>query len=342
MTWDAIKNQPVFIGGHRKCGTTVFTSLLDAHKELFVYPSETGFFYKFYPVFLDNKYLEEEKEHRVIESILRSLDEVVTKWIGKEQLPEYSFDQLVFKFQERLNSTVKEPKDYYESVIYAAYCLFSKIKNSNKFWVDKTTSIEIYADVLFDWYPDAKFIHILRDPRDNYGSIKSGWDKRYKYQFDSKERLLQSLIDRALLGMRLAEINHDRYSSRRYLPLRFEDFTSEPGKELKRVCEFLEIDFSKSMLEPTFCGSSWGGNNFENKSFSTLSDENVNKWKSRISEHEAKVIEFYFRDLMTKYNYQLEYSIHEAADAARKHYEWFNYSQPYSIKNNVFYSINNS
>jgi len=205
--------------------------------------------------------------------------------------------------------------------------------------VEKTTSTEIYVNTLFDWYPDAKFIHLLRDPRDNYGAIKAGWEKRYQYQFDSIERLLQSVVDRSKLGMGLAKINQDRYGEDKYFILKYEDLVSDPKKNLEKICEFLKIDFYPSLLTPSFCGILWQGNNHENKKFDAISDKNANRWQERIDPQEAKVLEFYFRDLMKQYDYPLVYDIQESADAARKHYEWFNHSQNYSIKTDKFYSI---
>ena len=49
-------------------------------------------------------------------------------------------------------------------------------------WVEKTTSSEFYATEIIKWFPNAKFIHLIRDPRDNFASLKSGWEERYKNQ----------------------------------------------------------------------------------------------------------------------------------------------------------------
>ena len=71
-------------------------------------------------------------------------------------------------------------------------------------WVEKTTSSEFYATEIANWFPNAKFIHLVRDPRDNFASLKSGWEERYKNQEEDIKGLLQSLIDRGGMGMRIA------------------------------------------------------------------------------------------------------------------------------------------
>jgi len=332
MKWEKIKNHPVFIGGHRKSGTTLFASLLDGHPDLFVYPGETAFFYKFYPIFDSDKYSCDQKEKRVIEAVLKSLDGVIKDWIGSNACPDYSFKKLVNLYQKEIHQTSKTTQSFFEAAIKSAWEVLSQKKETQRYWVEKTTSIEIYADVLFDWYPGARFIHILRDPRDNYASIKSGWDKEYKYHFDSTRRLLQSVVDRGYLGMKLADINLKRFGGKRYLVIKYEDLVADTKKIMRQICRFLKIDFHKSLLTPTFCGVLWKGNNFKGKEFKSVSAFNLNRWKKRINDQEAKVLEFYFSDLMEQYGYNTFYDKQESADAARDHYKWFNYAQTYSLK----------
>jgi len=331
MSWQKMKESPVFIGGHRKCGTTLLVSLLDHHPGLFVYPGETGFFYKFYPLYDGGKCSAHEKEARIQGSLLKDLDGIVREWIGEKNCPGYAWDHLVSAFQNALPKE-RETKDYFNAVVQAGWEVLKGSQKTARYWVEKTTSIEIYADTLFQWYPKAKFIHVLRDPRDNYGAIKAGWEKNYRHQFDSFERLLQSVIDRGRLGMELAEYNLERFGDEQYLIVRYEDVVEKTESALKRIAKFLNIPFQKILLQPTFNGVPWEGNNYENDSFNSVSRKNLNRWKERITEQEAKVLEFYFREQMSKYDYPLSFSPQEAADAAREHYKWFNYAQTYSLK----------
>ena len=48
-----IKNyleNPVFICGHRRSGTSLMLSLLDNNADFICFPAETGFFYAIYPL----------------------------------------------------------------------------------------------------------------------------------------------------------------------------------------------------------------------------------------------------------------------------------------------------
>jgi hypothetical protein len=71
------------------------------------------------------------------------------------------------------------------------------------------------------------------------------------------------------------------------------------------------------------------GNNFEDIVMTSVSTVNVGRWKARITETEAKIIEFYFKDLMAKYGYECEYDSNEQIDAASEFYKWANYKYYY-------------
>ena len=194
-------------------------------------------------------------------------------------------------------------------------------------WVEKTTSTEIYASEVKSWFPNARFVHIIRDPRDNWASLRSGWEKRYRQFNDSYTRLLQSMIDRGRLGLEFARLNQASFGSEDYLVIRYEDLTAAPVAELRKICSFLSIDYDPTLLQPTVCGKFWEGNNFEGKVFRGPSNENVGRWRERIPETEAQLIEFHFKDVMDHFGYEQAFSLMQHANAAAHHYKWFNSTQ---------------
>ena len=192
-------------------------------------------------------------------------------------------------------------------------------------------STDSYFPYLKKWYPTHRFIQIVRDPRDNYASIKSGWTKRYQHQFDSSERLLQSVMDRAVGGLKLATY-YQRAFPKEYYVIRFEDLVMRPKTVMKKLSTFLDIPFENSLTMPTFMGQPWKGNNFEEQSFRKISTKNRNQWKKRITDEEAKILEFYFSESIKVFGYSPVFSEKACAEAAGRHYAWFNYAQPYSPK----------
>ena len=205
-------------------------------------------------------------------------------------------------------------------------------ENKPKVWIEKTTSTELYALDLKEIFPNAKFIHLIRDPRDNWASLKSGWEDKYNKYNDDLNRLMQSLIERGKLGLEFAKSNHEILGDNCYKIVKYEDLTTNPEKVMSELSEFVGIEFSDNLLYPTRLGVSWAGNNFDGAKFKKASSENVNRWKERISIEEVNLIEFHFENIMNYFNYSLVSSTRERVHAAKEHYKWFNFSTPFSAK----------
>jgi len=331
MSW---QENATFIGGHRKSGTTLLLNLFDSHPQLCVFPPDSGFFYGYYPPYDRPEYAVPDKLQRIVDvmygNFRRDLEKLEA-WHG-----QFPYDQLERQFRNRMANRVCTAP----SLLLEAICAYQEVaapapERQLRRWVEKTTSTEIYASEVFNWFSQARFIHVIRDPRDNFGSLKSGWSARYQHQNDSIERLLQSMLDRGGLGMKLARLNAERFGPERYRVVRYEDLTADTERVMRDLCPFLGIDFDEILLKPTYYGLPWRGNNFDGLKFDKASNVNVGRWRDRITEHEAKVIEFHFSESMAEWGYEPAFSRDEQIDAAMHHYKWFNFAQLFSITTGV-------
>jgi hypothetical protein len=87
-------------------------------------------------------------------------------------------------------------------------------------------------------FPDAKFVHIIRDGRDCAASFNRRWHfnpVRTIYRW--KQAVRAGRTQGAELGAR-------------YFELRYEQLTSAPENSLQGVCEFLEVPFEEGILKP--------------------------------------------------------------------------------------------
>jgi hypothetical protein len=297
----------------------MFANLFDGHTELCVYPVDLTIMYAYFPVFEDGKYSIENRKNR--------LDAVVFKHLEAQPAIASLMDVDAFRriFFRRMESRAYVIRDILEELMLAYHELVGMPVQACKGTLVKETSIEIYANHLFDWFPNARFIHLIRDPRDNYAALKSGIASYYSQFDDDSNTVLHSLIERSTLGMRLADINQERFGKERYHIVRFEDVLTEPRKSLGEVSEFLGISFDEKLLLPTLLGDETRGNNFEGEDFSRLSSKNLGRWSERIAPEEAMIIEFHFHALMDRFGYELP----ERADAASSFYKWSNYKYHY-------------
>ncbi|MGC1816828.1 MAG: sulfotransferase [Casimicrobiaceae bacterium] len=87
------------------------------------------------------------------------------------------------------------------------------------------------------YLPEARFIHIIRDPRDVVLSLRRTSVGR---SVEETSQIWVSMVS-------IARASANRVS--RYHEVRYEDLVLDPEAELRRICNFLELDYSREMLE---------------------------------------------------------------------------------------------
>ncbi|HET7681149.1 MAG TPA: sulfotransferase [Xanthobacteraceae bacterium] len=98
-------------------------------------------------------------------------------------------------------------------------------------WAEKTPGNIAHADRIWAAWPDAKIVHIIRDPRDVFASLVEA------KKWDSPEEFADRWVSTIGRGLRLkGEINP---SAKSYLAIRYEDLIAAPERTMRRVIEFI-------------------------------------------------------------------------------------------------------
>ena len=106
-------------------------------------------------------------------------------------------------------------------------------------WGDKSLNTERYADLIFDAYPNARIIHMIRDPRDRYASALKRWGVSRGGVGAGSAAWLWSL--------EMAQRNRRRYPDR-YMILRYETLVFLPEESMRTICAFIGEPYSPLML----------------------------------------------------------------------------------------------
>jgi len=166
-------------------------------------------------------------------------------------------------------------------------------------WGEQEGSIEHYSKQIFEAYPSARVIHLIRDPRGRFGdeleSLGSGLGR---VGFTTAEWLVST---------RLGMENVQKYSGR-YMLLQFEHLLVKPEETLRTICAFIEEEFSQAMLTLERAISLGFEDDAGTDRTQVWSDERVNEYLSAsdvVSSQDVAFIENYAGKLMTSQGYAL-------------------------------------
>ena len=135
----------------------------------------------------------------------------------------------------------------------------------------------------------------MRDPRDNFLSHRKkreDWLTLQKFVFNWKVSTNIALNS----------------GEKDYLMLKYEDLTGNPERVLKRLCDFLKIEYNETLLRPTRNGIVWTGNSMFGDNKGKIHSSAVKRYKKFMSRDETELIESYLYDEMRKLGYEIQYA----------------------------------
>ncbi|WP_262922327.1 sulfotransferase family protein [Salinibacter ruber] len=209
----------------------------------------------------------------------------------------YSFSAFGLTEQEAETALAKAaPVDF----TGAAGVLFeaSALKRGATRWGDKTPHYVLHVSWLAESYPDAQFLHIVRDGRDVASSIRrAGWEK--------------SLRSAAQTWRTRAGGGHEAGSSlseKRYREVQYESLVTSPEKTLRSLCKWLDLSYSSEMLNFHEHSDSHLPDAHEDlyeKTHKPIDPSRAQAWKNTLSSREIADIEEVASDLLSEFDYKL-------------------------------------
>ena len=314
----------VFLGGHRKCGTTMFLNMFDGHEACCVFPTDISVLYGYFPVYTAGDFSTEQRVERLDRVIF---DVTLNRLRDKHELGErLPVERMREHFFEHLDRDRLDQIDVIIRQIIASFreAIGLPVEKAPVV-VIKETSLEIYAQMLAEMFPGAQFVQVIRDPRDNYAALHAGVDKHYRLFGESEHHILASLLHRVGTGMRLIEPNTKALGTDHFMVLSFEALAQDPEASMREVAKFAGVDFTPALTSPSIMRLPTAGNNYDEQQFFKVTARNVGRWRERISDEEAQVIEFHLGDIMERFGYSCVFPPDVCARAAADFYRWSNY-----------------
>jgi len=248
---------PIFICGYMKSGTTLLTALLDDHPELIVMPGDSEMIN-----LIDNsssiyRKISDKDDRSPLNGQLHGWDTFWTfrfisplgqapYWIfGEGNKPYKEFLHYLYYWLRTLPDDHRRP---FLSVVLAYYCANPRRNPYPKAWIEKTPGNELKVSRILSLFPSARFIHIVRNPLNNTNSLKrlfkvNGWKWNIDgVGFNIKKSFKVGLSNRKKLG------------ENRYLIIRYEDLLRNTVDEMYKVIDLIGVSMSNKLLRPTVNG----------------------------------------------------------------------------------------
>lgn len=228
------KPLPVFfILGRPRSGTTLLSTLFDAHPQVKI-PPEFPILLPLYQHFRKVKHWDEKTIHRFVDFIFQH-NVFIHRTLENLKIDREAFthDLMTLKGMGRL-------QDFLIRVNYNGFSIFPK---SEILCVgDKNPVYSIYMKRLMKIFPEAKFICIVRDYRDNFVSMKKLADLKLEAPVLSLQVFRWRYV--AGLFLRCREKNPARVKI-----IRYEDLVTRQHEILPELCKFIDIPYDPGVFD---------------------------------------------------------------------------------------------
>jgi len=282
---------PLLILGVRRSGTTLLRVMLDRHSELAV-PDESYFVPQ-----LADRHLRRVDPDAFVDD-LRRLN-TLAEW-----------DVPLNKVRARLSPAM--PIGAAIATVYAVYAE----EQGKRRWGDKTPMYMQNLRLLEKLFPDALFVHLIRDGRDAAlsflelpaGLVTKTWmHPRTPAEFACQWRTEVAAARR--LGQRIGS---------RYLEVRYEELVGDVEGVLRRICDFAWLGYEPAMAD--YAGNVDVSAKPHQQRLREPPTKGVRDWHKQMSRADVAAFEHVAGDLLRKLGYETSQDVDVAGRLRRASY----------------------
>ncbi|WP_141578338.1 sulfotransferase [Actinomadura sp. WMMA1423] len=274
--------RPVFVLGCPRSGTTLLQQMLHSHRRI-AFPSETRFVHTAY-----------EARHRFGDLGRPENRRALAEWItggdgtkfGVLRLDAAAVVEEIVQGPPTLGSAI--------AVVFRAYAR----RHGKPRWGDKRPSYFRRVPMLRRMFPDAQFVHLVRDGRDAVSSLmRMPW-------FDGD-------INAAALTWREAVDTGTRLRARlgpaTFYEFRYEDLVAEPEGTLRLLCEFLGEEYDPGMTTAYRHARRTvpSERKWHLRTHEAVNDRRVGAWRDRLDGWEADLVQYVLASRLRRHGYPL-------------------------------------
>jgi hypothetical protein len=277
---------PVLVLGVRRSGTTLLRVMLDRHSELAV-PDESYFVPQ-----LADRHLRHVDPDEFVDD-LRRID-TLAEW-----------DVPLERVRARL--TDRMPIGAAIATVYAVYAE----ERGKRRWGDKTPMYMQNLRLLERLFPDALFVHLIRDGRDAALSFLSV-PKGLMTETWMQPRDVAGFASQWRAEVKAAQRLGRRVGDERYLEVRYEDLVGDVESVLRRISTFARLPYEPAMAD--YAGNVDVSTKPHQQSLKRPPTAGLRNWRLQMSPEDVSAFDRVAGDLLD----ELGYESHERPGAAAR------------------------
>lgn len=279
MSEQSERDRPIFLVGCPRSGTTLLSTMLHAHPRL-AFPPETRFLLPAY----------EARDAFGDLSVRANRVRLAQRITGRgSRFRDLGLDR------KTVVAAIADGPPTLGSAFAIVWREFARSRGKVR-WGEKRPAYWRHMDVVSLLFPDAQFVHLVRDPRACVASLlRVHWT--------------QGGVEDAAAVWVLAEREIHRFSDRSgpdmYHALRYEDLLADPARALRGLCRFLGEEFDPAMLDYQEAAhdivpdrKTWHDN-----TKGTLDPSRTDAWRVQLSRPQVRLVEVAARHGMRRWGY---------------------------------------
>lgn len=275
-------NSPIFIVGVHRSGTTLLRYMLSSSPRIYI-PPESDFIPRFFERAPKSR-LSTQQIRRFLRIIFKEY-RFVGEWKGDTPAVEVLLQEMA----------TRTPRAFLD----ALYRMYARQHNATR-WGDKTPIYTSYIGLIHQIFPQAQFVHIIRDGRDVALSTLDKW---------GEDELHVDIYYAARIWMRrIRQARHAgaRLGPEQYHELRYENLVLDPETELHTICDFLGEPFLPQMVE----SHRYARTRIEPEGFHAPvrrppNSSRVERWRNEMSAADQSLFQYVASSLLDELGYEV-------------------------------------
>lgn len=281
-----LEERPIFMIGAERSGTTLVMAMLGCHPRISV-PEVVWYYSRFRPYIYTYGDLSKDENFRTLaEEMIFGLK---TPFWGVKVNPRTIVDEVLSGVRERS----------FAGIYCAMFEWYARQDGNKPRWGEKTPYNQFFVKEILEDFPNAQFIFITRDGRDaSVDYLESAFGPTNIY----------CAAEIWKLGQNAVKPWRKKLDSTQWMDIKYEGLVRNPEKVLKQTCDFLNEEYSPSMLEfhKTDIAKARGATKDHKPLGSPVSDKYVGIYKQLLSPRDQRIFAHVAGKELVEEGYELD------------------------------------